>query len=315
MRPERVAQAEAEREAPAWGSHRLAAVEAEFFSLRTRPADLPAAFRAAIESAAGIPAPPDLRAAGEALAEAVTRQPSTLAYHNPHHFAETVLVMGWLCAIGRREGRLDARQAGLGVIAMVGHDFGHDGSPPGGGRLEALAAEASLAALAAHKLPPADQDILRAVILGTDPDRVRDNAARAAGRLPPGPLGAAVDLLAALANEADVFASFLPDLGPRQSGLLALEWRAGGHAEAAGVLGFANRLAFLRLYESLTPMARELGVAELRARQFAAFTCGGGLLEIGGTPDEGAAALDALPLEDARRRFTACLREMKPGGA
>jgi hypothetical protein len=298
-----------------WGPRRLASIEAEFFALRRRPADLPAAFAAAVAVATGCDGEGDAAVgsaceAGARLADAVSRAPNNLAYHNPHHFAETVLVMGWLCGMARRAGRLGAAQAGLGVVAMVGHDFLHDGSPASGGRLEAIAAAATLRALCGVDLTDEARETVRAVILGTNPDLVRSNAARAAGLAPEGPLGEAVDLLCALGNEADVFASFLPDMGPRQSELLAMEWQAGGHAQAADVLGYANRLAFLRLYDRLTPMARQMGIATLRARQFAAFACGAGLLEVGGTPDEGAAALDALPPRDARRRFTSCLREM-----
>lgn len=298
-----------------WGTARLALVEAAFFALRARPADVPAAFASAMDAATHGEMPVDLREAGERLIDAVTRHPNDLAYHSLHHVAETVLVMGWLCGIALDEGRVEPRAAAVSIVAMVGHDFQHDGSPPDGGRLEAIAADASVAALADHPLPADDEAILRAVILGTDPAQVRENARRAAGLLPPGPLGREVDLLTALANEADVFASFLPEMGPQQSELLALEWRAGGHARADEVTGFANRLAFLRLYDQLTPMSRRMGVSELRARQLTAFTCGGGLLEIGGTPEEGAAALDALGPEDALRRFTACLRDLEPGRA
>jgi hypothetical protein len=296
-----------------WGPHRLAAIEAEFFALRRRPPDLRGAFLRAIEAGTGGDVPSDLREAGSILADEVARHPNDLPYHSLHHFAETVLAMGWLCSIALCDGRLTPRVAALGIVAMVGHDFKHDGSPPHRGRLEALAAAETVAILTAVGSLAEDMAIIAAVILRTDPDHVRENAARAAGVAPPGPHGKQVDLLAALANEADVFASFLPDMGPRQSELLALEWGAGGHKRADAVIGFTNRLAFLRLYDRLTPMSRRMGVAELRARQFAAFTCGGGLLEIGGTPEEGAAALDALPPDAARERFTACLRDMAPG--
>jgi hypothetical protein len=296
-----------------WGPHRLAAIEAEFFALRRQPADLRAAFLRAIEAATEGNVPPDLREAGLILADEVSSHPNDLPYHSLHHFAETVLVMGWLCGIALRDGRLDARAAAFGIVAMVGHDFKHDGSPPHEGRLEALAAAETVAILTRFGLAADETAIIAAIILRTDPDLVRENAARADGIGPPGPYGPSVDLLAALANEADVFASFLPEMGPRQSELLALEWGAGGHKRADAVTGFANRLAFLRLYDRLSPMSRRMGVGELRARQFAAFTCGGGLLEIGGTPDEGAAALDALPPDAARERFTACLRDMAPG--
>jgi hypothetical protein len=303
--------------APSWGPTRLAAVEAEFFALRARPADLPAAFLAGVEEATAGAVPEDLRAAGMLLANVVTRTTRPLLYHNAHHFAETTLVMGWMCRLALNDGKLHPRNAALGVIAMVGHDYLHDGAPPDGGRLEALAADASLKVLheGGRGLSDPDAAVVRAVILGTDPTLVKENAARAAGKAPTGPLGEDVDLLIALANEADVFASFLPDMGPRQSLLLAREWSAGGHLRSMGVMGFANRLAFLRTYDRLTPMSRRMGVAELRARQFAAFTCGGGLLDLGGTPEEGAAALDALEPEEARERFTACLRDMAPKGS
>ena len=295
-----------------WGPRFLASVEAEFFALRRRAADLTAAFRAAARLAGGDDGPDILVQAGEVLSAAVIRYPNTLAYHNAHHFAEAVLAMGWLCAIARRAGWLDPRAALLGVIAMVGHDFQHDGAPPNGGLMEQRSADASIEALAPVGLASAEQQVLRAVILGTDPDQVRENAARAASVVEIGPASVlrpdrGIALLRALANEADVFASFLPDLGPRQSQMLAREWSAGGHIRP-GAASFAHRLAFLRLYDQLTPMSRQLGVADLRARQFQAFTCGGGLLEIGGTPEDGAAALDALPPDDARQRFTECLR-------
>jgi hypothetical protein len=94
-----------------WDPARLAAVEAEFFALRRRPADLPAAFLAAVEVATGGDTPPLLRAAGVTLANAVMSHPNDLAYHSPHHFAETVLAFGWMCDIARTLGRIDAHEA------------------------------------------------------------------------------------------------------------------------------------------------------------------------------------------------------------
>lgn len=291
----------------------LASIEAEFFALRRRPPDLAAAFANAYAHATGNPADALACSLGHkrvsddplwrqgqrlvAFVDAANRD-DALAYHNRHHVAEAVLAMGWLCGVARRMGVISPTEGVRGVIAMVGHDLLHDGTPPGGGELEARAADAVIDALQATGR---DRATLRAVILGTDPYLVAENAARAAGDLPASRLGNGVDTLCALANEADVFASLLPDLGEHLTECLALEWRRGGHARADEVESYASRLAFLTSYLRLTPWAAALGIGDLLARQIRAFEC------IDCPAHSGAAALDALPMPEARRRYHSAL--------
>jgi hypothetical protein len=186
---------------------------------------------------------------------------------------------------------------------MTGHDWGHDGSCNGDGRLENEAAEAVLNVVA--PLPYSGCDVVRAVIIGTDLARVQENAARACGKLPPSQLGHDVDLLCRIANEADVFASFLPALAWHQAEALAEEWR--GTKFGAKVATYAGRLSFLRMYDCFSTPARCLGLAALRDRQVDAFTGVAELLGAGIAPEDGAAALDRLPRDEASALYLAAL--------
>jgi len=287
----------------------LVAIADRFAALRLAPPDLPGAVTTAFATIAGPEPSAELRAlqaAGEKLAHAIdaaTHGKPELPYHNRYHFAETVLSMGWLCRVAHERGRFPASLAGLGIIAMTGHDWGHDGSLNGNGRLEAEAAEATLEVVS--PLPYSGGEVVRAVILGTDPSRVSENAGRALGKLPPSRLGRDVDLLCKIANEADVFASFLPGLAYQQSDALAEEWA--GTKVGKSVVTYTGRLAFLRTYNCFSTPARYLGLAALHDRQVEAFALVADRLNAGSTPDDGAAALDRMPRQEAHRLYAAVL--------
>jgi hypothetical protein len=272
----------------------LARIEARFMALRRQPADVAAALAEAVGCAGG--GEPALAAAGQAMALAA--QQPLLAYHNHHHVAEAVLAMGWLCAAARGLGLLEHRLAVLGVVAMAGHDLGHDGSPASGGRLEAQAAAAADRVSAAACVAAPDRAVLCAVILGTDPGQVAGNAARAGGQAPPGPLGPQVDRLRALANEADVLASLLPELGWDLADALAME--QGGQVSPSPS-SCTGRLAFLRRYACFSPAATRLAMPSLQARMVSAFAVDGG------APEAGARMLDGMERTAARRRWRAAL--------
>ncbi len=263
----------------------LAAIEQELFTLRRAPPDVASALRAALVHVGG----PDMHRpdqhrgdrhgrdarlvmAGERIVQAVetASHGGELAYHNRHHIAEVVLAMGWLCGIARRNGDISADVASLGVVAMAGHDLLHDGSPPVGGVLERRAADAVARAVADVGLGPRQRGMIAAAIGGTNPDLIASNAERAAGQLPAGRYGRPVDLMIAMANEADVFSSLLPRLGPHLTHLLADERRRAGFPEAADITGPRSRLAFLGTYARLSPAARQMGLGELRNAQVAA---------------------------------------------
>jgi adenylate cyclase len=284
----------------------LAQCENRFFTMRKAPAELGAAFAEAFATAAGTEsASPDLQAirrTGEALVAATLADPGparTLPYHNPHHFAEATLAMGWLCASARALGLISARDAVLSVVAMVGHDIGHDGVTITGGILESRAAADT--ARIARDAGMDDRECARLsdIILGTDPAEVAANAARSSGRRPPGPFGVTGDWLRSLANEADVMASLMPVLGLHLGTALAEERRLAGDPNADRVASFSLHLEFLRCYAWFTPAAAAIGLADLVRRKIQAFSSVAQRLGAAVTPEAGAAALDRMDRAEA----------------
>jgi hypothetical protein len=279
----------------------LSNVEDCFTALRHAPPDLAAAADAAF---AALPRPdPAIRALGSGLAAAVgdeSAHADELPYHNRYHVSEAVRSMGLLCGLAVESGLITDDLASLGVLAMIGHDWGHDGTPGGDGRLERLAADRVVAW--AGSLDAPSRGVLEAVILATNPTLVDDNAARAAGDLPAGKLGPPVDALCHIANEADVFASLLPELGWLEAEALAEEWHATPRARE--VMSFAGRLQLLRTYHRFSPPAVRIGLAGLCARQVGCFVPAAGMAA-GAAPEEAAEKLDAMPRAQARAAYRA----------
>ena len=241
------------------GLSTLRDLETRFQRDRQRPADVLAGWSSDDPALTRV-----ARAIGQALDDHAGRVPEP-AYHNRHHFAEAVVAMGTLCRIACAENLLSQRLADLGLLAMVGHDLGHDGSLALPGVLESRAAEAVLAL--AEALGPADREILAHVIRHTDATTVPSNLARARA-----PGATALDHLTALANEADVLASLLPGLGLELSELLAAEWQPHDAARAAAACSFGGRVQFLTVYASPTGPGRTLGLEGCIAGQLRAIT-------------------------------------------
>ena len=249
-------------ETPAYSTG-LSELEARLLAMRALAPDLGRAFTDALSVATGAlptlqPACP-LRQAGEALIASIHANPgksNELPYHNQYHFAEAVLAMGTLCAAARELGLISPVEAALGVVAMVGHDIGHDGSSASGGALEALAAAETVRISRSAGVPAEQLEWLAYIIAGTDPGAVAGNEDRSARILPPGRFGASADALRSLANEADVMASLLPHLGLRLGDALAAERRLAGGADR--IATFGGRLAFLRLYAWFSPAATRM---------------------------------------------------------
>jgi hypothetical protein len=230
---------------------------------------------------------PALTRVAEAIAAALDREARALpepAYHNRHHMAEAVHAMALLCRTACDQRWLRPSLAELGVLAMIGHDLGHDGSLPSPGVLEARAAQ-SVEALA-HRLPAAQRRTLTRIILATDPATVPANLARARD-----PAATGLDRLIALANEADVLASLLPDLGLTLSERLAEEWRPHDPGRADAACSFSGRRSFLTIYAAPSEAACQLGLQACIARQLQAIT-----------PE-----LDAMPRPEAIARYRARL--------
>jgi adenylate cyclase len=306
---------------PGWNKRKRSAsrldaagLKARVLAMRARPADLRAAFADALRLAVGDADPRSDRRlaalvlAGEAIAETISRDPgrtADLPCHNHRHFAEATLAMGALCGLARQAGDISALEAVAGVVAMVGHDIDHDGAALVPGALEAHSAERSADICRAAGVAEPDAALVADVILATAPALAPENADRAAAMLPAGPFGLGGDRLRAMANEADVAVSLLPDIGLDFGEALAEEMRQAGHPAAGGVASYVGRLGFLRHYARFTPAAAALGLerearSQIDALAAIAREAGGGTL-----PEDGAALLDAMPHDAARARYLA----------
>lgn len=270
---------------------RLRAAEALLLARRALPADPEASIAEALAAACDDGVPAGFASVGQAIGAAVAAHGATFGegceppYHDRHHQAEAALCAGWLAGKARRAGLLDARQAGLCVLALAGHDLLHDGSsggPPG--TLERRSAEATDLLAAALTLENR-AEIVRLIML------------TALEQPPP------ADLPGRLVREADLFGSFTPCLGWRLSRALARELALAGTPDHACVATHAGRLALLRCLPPMTPPAVALGLEAARAAQIAALRHAA----CAAAPDEGAALLDALPEEEGRRRWKAAL--------
>jgi hypothetical protein len=269
---------------------RLRAAEARLLARRAGPPDPEGAVAEGLTAIWGDAVPPDLATAGRAIAAAVEAHGARYApgaepaYHGRHHQAEATLTAGWLAAAALHAGVLPARDAGLLVLAMAGHDLLHDGTAgEAPGALERRSA--ALTERLTAPLPAAERTVITRLIMATAPD------------------AAPADLIGRMAREADLFGSLTPDLGWRLSHALAAERRAAGLPGACDVASHRTRCALLERMAAMTQPAAELGLEAVRQLQLAALRRAGG----GGSAAEGAERLDALPPADAKRRWSAAL--------
>lgn len=307
------------------------AIERRFLVMRRAPPDLTGALRCALAhvaapdaeagSTASDPRIPLLFRAGLAIAAAVDAAAARaaaagqgeLAYHNRHHFGEATLAMGWLCAIALARGTISLHQAVLGIVAMVGHDFGHDGTWNQTGALEERAADAVVAIAAAADVGAEDRLALRGIILATALPAVRRNKAHAAERERAGQRQSGLDAVHLMASEADVLTSLMPGLGCRLGHALAAEWAANPGSPPIDPASFAGRIAFLRLHDYLSDASIELGLLRLHVSQVMAFRQLAVIWGQAAQPEAGAAILDRLPPRQAVRAFAAAMMQTRSG--
>jgi hypothetical protein len=292
------------------------AVERRFLRMRQGPPNLRDAMGRAFAYVGANVTDSDIRLgrlfqAGMAVAAAVDTEVAgaraageqELAYHNRHHFAEATLAMGWLCATARERGAISLHQAVLGVIAMVGHDFRHDGSWKQTGALEKIAADGVVALAAEAGVDDEDQLGLHAIILATAMPAVRANKIRAEELDRLGFAQSGLDAVCLMASEADVLTSLMPGLGCRLGYALAAEWAAQPGTPPMDPSSFGGRVAFLRLHDYLSDAAVELGLSRMHVSQFMAFRQLAVQSGDAAEPEAGAALLDRLPPRQAARAF------------
>lgn len=203
------------------------------------------------------------------------------AYHNRLHMADALLALTALLLETRKDlpsgsGAFDRDSASpipahaewLAMLAMLGHDFKHDGSvnkTPG--ELEMRSVGLLQPLMAEHGVSAADAELVKTLILLTDPSGVPASHQKIAGR----PFAVTdPDCLAVLVQEADVLASSLPGVGDSLTRQLAEEWASFDAPRAQQILTPKGRLGFLRLGAFFSsPASQRLGLEALRATQIA----------------------------------------------
>lgn len=194
------------------------------------------------------------------------------AYHNRLHMADTLVALTALILASRQDEALAARPSHaewVAMLAMLGHDYLHDGTinqTPS--QLELRSADHLAPLMRLHGVAEADMQQVREYILLTDPSRVAASHQQIAQRR-----FSLSDphCMAVLVQEADILASSLPDPGQALTRQLAEEWLPVDAQRSRQVLTPAGRQGFLRfgaLFSS--PASRRLGLQAARAEQLAA---------------------------------------------
>jgi len=287
-------------------------MEQRFILSRSAPPALGRAFRSAIHCVAAGHRPSHVSQAldaGGAIVEAVERMAvadGDHPYHNRHHIVEAVSSMGWLCSVALKQGLLTRQQALLGVLAMAGHDLGHDGSRCMDGRLEIWSASLVRRIVEEAGLGHSAGQLVGVIILATMPGGLE--AARRSGYDCPASTETE-QTLCQLAREADLAASLLPALGRRLSFALRREWRRANDASAERVISYASRQAFLADHRPHSAAACRLGLTAVTAMQAQAFAAAARHLGVGMGAATGARALDQMTAIRARRLYGKIISE------
>lgn len=190
-------------------------------------------------------------------------------YHNRLHVADTVI--GMACLLKARRSLLEINDTNLNhaeqlcLLCMLLHDFDHEGLiNQKTEEIERL----SLLRFSPHRSKSGisidDWNILRSLILGTDPLRSRSTRleyAQIQSKLTPH-LG--IHEMAVLVNEADILASALPFPGNLLTESLVREWMPIYPDSAKNLASTKGRLSFLELHAIFSsPSAAFLGITEL----------------------------------------------------
>ncbi len=206
-----------------------------------------------------------LQGAGLALAHQVETDGQSravkgleLAYHNRDHIRDTLVALNLLLKASPSPLSLEDKQ--VTIVAMVGHDLGHEGLP---NRLprELEAKSWGLASTLLKPLALGRQTLkrLQTIILMTDPKDYSRLAARVRHSVLSIQIGMAVD--------ADLFASLLPSRGFRLGSRLADEQVHAGVPQAKGFATLKGRAMFLKSAPLLSEAIRMLGMPTLIAAQ------------------------------------------------
>lgn len=176
------------------------------------------------------------------------------AYHNRNHIRDALVALNLLLKACPHP--LTSEDEQVTILAMVGHDLGHEGLPNQFPReLETQSWERVAVLLKPLALKPHTLRQIRTLILMTDPKDYPRLAQRRRSSVLTTQIGLAVD--------SDLFASLLPSCGFRLGSLLADEQVAAGLSQARGFATLRGRAMFLRSAPLLSDAIGRLGMPTL----------------------------------------------------
>jgi hypothetical protein len=182
-----------------------------------------------------------------------------LAYHNREHVKDALVALKLLADAAPNA--LAAEDLHLTILAMVGHDLGHDGLPNRSPRqLEIRSWQMICSLIDLSTLGHQRLRRLRTIILMTDPK----DYPRLAQRSRPSVLSTQI----ALAVDADLFASLLPSRGFLLGARLADEQIRAGLPQAKSLASLNGRAGFLKFAPLLSEAIQSLGMQDLIDAQF-----------------------------------------------
>ena len=195
--------------------------------------------------------------ATEAHGQALAAQSAENAYHNREHVSDVLIALGIL--LDHMGDALTAEQKTLLILAMIAHDYGHNGSINRTAfELEHASFQAVRPMLDAAAVPVRQQARVRRLILLTDPHCQKWIAA-----LTPGIFATQ----ARLAVEADLMASLMPARGFYLGARLAHEQMQNAVPHAPLLETLEGRAKFLSAVRCDSPAAQRLGLEQLRLAQ------------------------------------------------
>jgi hypothetical protein len=210
---------------------------------------LPRAHLTAIETAIMV-----LAEQVEADGQQRSEQGCELDYHNRDHVRDVLVALNLL--VEACPNILSTEDLHLTVLAMVGHDLGHDGLPNRTPQeLEIQSWEMVRDLLEPLRLPRQALRRVRSTILLTDPKDYPRLAKRCRN--------SALSIQIGLAVDSDLFASLLPSRGFLLGARLADEQVRAGLPQAKALATLQGRSGFLKYVPLLSDAIRSLGMQGL----------------------------------------------------
>lgn len=229
-----------------------------------------------------------------------TEVPANVTYHNHLHFADAMSAAAFL---SQREPELSVNEKMELIAVMAAHDIYHDGTVNTDVKcLEQISADSFIPYMQSASVAQEQIASVVNVILSTDPrqsSRNKLNYIAAKSR---------TDVLAGLAHDADLLASWLPSTGLQNGASLAVEWSYLEDFQLKNAASFVARAGFLSVVKPITRAAHNANITQICEAQLEALSTFSPSSQEK-NPHTGAAFLDSLERSVAETLYLRATQE------